>query len=238
MPIFAPKFKDMAYAYKAFLFDFDGVVVDTEDQYTKFWDGMNRRYVPQVRNFAQILKGNTLVEVFRKYIPLESDRQTIRRELGEFQLSMSYASIPGVEAFVAALSAAGVKTAVVTSSDRAKMEAVYRQRPEIRGMFSRVFTSEDYRESKPSPDCYVSAARSFGLEPRECIVAEDSVNGLRAAKASGSLVVGLATTNPRSLVEEYSDVVIDDFSAFTPEDADRAYRARFGAWRGRGMPAL
>lgn len=228
MSNFAPKFKDMAYAYKAFLFDFDGVVVDTEDQYTTFWDEMNRRYVPQVKNFAQILKGNTLVEVFKKYIPLESDRQTIRRELDEFQHTMSYPGIPGVEAFVAALRAAGVKTAVVTSSDRAKMEAVYQQRPEIREMFDRVFTSEDYAESKPSPDCYISAARSFGFEPRECVVAEDSLNGLKSAKASGSLVVGLATTNPRSVVEEYADIVIDDFTSFTPEDADKAYRARFG----------
>lgn len=228
MSNFAPKFKDMAYAYKVFLFDFDGVVVDTEDQYTTFWDEMNRRYVPQVKNFAQILKGNTLVEVFKKYIPLESDRQTIRRELDEFQHTMSYPSIPGVEAFVAALRAAGVKTAVVTSSDRAKMEAVYQQRPEIREMFDRVFTSEDYAESKPSPDCYISAARSFGFEPRECVVAEDSLNGLKSAKASGSLVVGLATTNPRSVVEEYADIVIDDFTSFTPEDADKAYRARFG----------
>ena len=59
----------MEYSFKAVLFDFDGVVVDTESQYTIFWDEINEKYLPEVENLALKLKGNTLVEVFEKYFP-------------------------------------------------------------------------------------------------------------------------------------------------------------------------
>ncbi len=62
------------------------------------------------------------------------------------------------------------------------MNRVYALRPEIATMFDRVFTSEDYCESKPSPDCFITAARYFGFEPGQCVVAEDSINGLKESR--------------------------------------------------------
>ncbi len=217
----------MKYKFKAVLFDFDGVVVDTEDQYTVFWDEINRKYIPEVKGFAQMLKGNTLVEVFNRYFPNEEDRKNIRRELNEFQEKMTYPYVPGVEKFVDSLREAGVKTAVATSSNRDKMNIVYKARPEIQGLFDRIFTSEDCHESKPSPDCYITAARYFGFAPQECIVIEDSINGLKAGAASGAMVVGLSTTNSVEIVKAYSDIVIPNFEGFTPEDADKVFRDNF-----------
>lgn len=227
MPNFAENIVKMGYAFKAVLFDFDGVVVDTESQYTVFWDRINKDYLPEVGNFALKLKGNTLAEVFGKYFPSEETRAEIREKLNDFQRTMTYPDIPGVEEFVNSLRAAGIKTAVATSSDRDKMNFVYGARPELRDMFDKIFTAEDYRESKPSPDCYITAARHFGFAPEECIVIEDSVNGLQAAAASGSMVIGLTTSNPAEVVEKYSDIVIPDFRGFTPGDADKVFRDRF-----------
>ncbi len=227
MANFAQNHCKMEYRFKAVLFDFDGVVVDTESQYTVFWDGINRKYLPEFENFAQKLKGNTLAEVFDKYFPSEETRAEIRKDLNDFQRTMAYPDIPGVVEFVKNLRAAGVKTAVATSSDRDKMNFVYEARPELREMFDKIFTAEDYRESKPSPDCYITAARNFGFAPEECVVIEDSINGLRAASASGSMVIGLTTSNPAEVVEKYSDVVIPDFRGFTPGDADKVFCDRF-----------
>ncbi len=227
MPNFAENQNKMGYSFKAVLFDFDGVVVDTESQYTVFWDRINKDYLPEVGNFALKLKGNTLAEVFDKYFPLEETRAEIRKKLNDFQRTMTYPDIPGVVEFVKSLRAAGIKTAVATSSDRDKMNFVYKVRPELRGMFDKIFTAEDYRESKPSPDCYITAARHFGFAPEECIVVEDSVNGLQAAAASGSMVIGLTTSNPAEVVKQYSDIVIPDFRGFTPGDADKVFCGSF-----------
>ena len=124
-----------------------------------------------------------------------------------------------------ALRDSGIKTAVVTSSDNAKMNRVYALRPEIATMFDRVFTSEDYCESKPSPDCFITAAKYFGFEPCQCVVAEDSINGLKAAGASGSFVLGLSTTNTPETVGKYADLVIPDFSNFTIKGLETAFEA-------------
>lgn len=217
----------MTYKLKAVLFDFDGVVVDTESQYTVFWEKIGSLYVPDDKTFAKSLKGCTLKEIFNKHFPSEDTRAEIKHALEDFQKTMNYSFIPGVENFIAELKANGIITAVVTASDKTKMNAVYNVKPEIKDMFNRVFTSEDYKESKPSPDCYISAARHFELAPAQCIVMEDSVNGLKAAAASGSAVIGLATTNPRSVVSKYSDKVIDNFINFGYRDALEVFYNKF-----------
>lgn len=71
----------MEYSFKAVLFDFDGVVVDTESQYTIFWDEINEKYLPEVENLALKLKGNTLVEVFEKYFPNNETRAKIKKRI-------------------------------------------------------------------------------------------------------------------------------------------------------------
>ena len=96
----------------------------------------------------------------------------------------------------------GVKTAVVTSSNMPKMESVYRYQPAFKSLFDAILTSEDFERSKPDPDCYLKAAERLGVKKDECIVFEDSFNGLRSGRAAGMKVVGLATTNS---AESYPD---------------------------------
>ena len=100
----------------------------------------------------------------------------------------------------------------MTSSNRQKMASVYRAHPEFKVIFDAILTSEDFAESKPSPDCYLKAAARFGVPPMECVVFEDSFNGLRAGRAAGMKVVGLTTTNPESSIKELSDFQIPDYT--------------------------
>lgn len=213
--------------FKAVLFDFDGVVVDTEGQYTRFWENINREFLPGEKDFAQKVKGCTLVEIFERHFKSPELQSAIRDKLDAFQKDMVYPYIPGVVKFVKGLRECGVKTAVVTSSDRHKMKCVYESRPEIRTMFDRIFTSEDCRASKPSPECYIMAARHFGLLPRECVVAEDSFNGLRSAVSSGAMVMALATTNPREAVEKYGNMVMENFEDVAPDTVEKVFESVF-----------
>lgn len=187
-------------AYKAALFDLDGVVVDTESQYTKFWGSVGKKYFPDQPDFAEKIKGSTLVQIYDRYFGGEMEKQhTITKGLDEFERSMDYAFIPGFNEFILKLRENGVKTAVVTSSNIAKMENVYRAHPDFKSLFDAILTSEDFDKSKPDPDCYLKAAQRFGFQHDECVCFEDSINGLKSVKAAKMMCVGLATTNPEEV---------------------------------------
>ena len=94
------------------------------------------------------------------------------------------------------------------------MENVYHQHPTFKQLFNAVFTAEDFHESKPSPDGYITAARALGVEPTQCVVFEDSFNGLRAGVAAKARVVGLATTNSVESIKEFTKEVIPNFVGY------------------------
>ena len=200
--------------FKVALFDLDGVILDTEMQYSCFWGDMGRTYHPEVPDFANRIKGQTLVEIFDRWFAGQTERQAeVTRRLNDFEAHMSYTYIKGTRAYVEGLRRRGICTAIVTSSNDAKMRHVMSAHPEFSELFDHIFTSEDFSASKPAPDCYLLGARHFGVKPDECIVFEDSINGLRAGRAAGCYVIGLATTNTRSAVAPLADIVIDDFTS-------------------------
>lgn len=197
--------------FKAALFDLDGVVFDTEPQYSIFWGGQFRHSYPEHPGMEQLIKGMTLVEIYEKYFQNKGIQDRITRELDEFEQTMDFVYVKGFENYVKSLRDRGVKTAVVTSSNMAKMENVYRKRPEFKTYFDAILTSEDFAESKPSPDCYQRAAQRFGLTKDECVVFEDSFNGLKSGRAAGMYVVGLATTNSPESIAPFADRVIKEY---------------------------
>ena len=193
------------------LFDLDGVILDTEGSYTAFWDDYGSRHFSE-KDFGLKIKGQTLVKILGDYFPEENERKAITDAINDFERNMSYPFVPGVENYIKSMKSNGIKTAVVTSSNLLKMENVYRCHPGFREMFDIILTSEDFSESKPSPYCYLKAMRLFGAGPEDCVVFEDSLAGLQAARASGAFVTALTTTNPEEVVRNYADLVIRDFN--------------------------
>ena len=216
---------------KAALFDLDGVVFETESQYSIFWGMIGREYHPEIPDFEYRIKGQTLVQIYDKYFfddsvfahiegytDPKSEQDKITARLNEFEQNMKYPYIPGVENFIKELNQNGVKCAVVTSSNIQKMLNVYKQHPEFKGYFDRVLTSEDFAKSKPDPDCYLKGAACFGALPSECVGLEDSFNGLKAVRAAGAFTLGLSTTNSAESITPYSDYVIPNYEGFTFAD--------------------
>lgn len=203
----------------AALFDFDGVVMDTESQYSEFWAAMGRAYHPQVDGFDRLIKGQTLQQIFEGHFAgtLEAVRPSIVDRLNAFEAQMQYNYIPGVVDFVGRLRSHGVRCAVVTSSNELKMQHVRRAHPEIERLFDRILTADMFTRSKPHPDCFLLGAEVFQVLPEHCVVFEDSFHGLEAARRAGMHVIGLATTNPRALITGKADFVIDDFSGMNVE---------------------
>ncbi|MCR5678665.1 MAG: HAD family hydrolase [Prevotella sp.] len=211
---------------RAALFDLDGVVFDTEPQYTVFWGGECRRYHPEHPGLEHEIKGQTLDQIYDRWWagPLESERQAVTLRLNDYEAHMTYIYIEGLTDLLADLRLHGVKTAVVTSSNRPKMESVYRQHPEFPALFDAILTSEDFAESKPSPDCYLRAAARFGAKPEECVVFEDSINGLRSGLSAGMTVVGLTTTNNKETIEGLSHYQIPDYKGINHQTFSKLWQ--------------
>ena len=198
---------------KAALFDLDGVVFDTEPQYSVFWGETCRKYRPDIPGLENMIKGQTLVQIFDGYFAgMEAEQAEIQRGLDEFEASMNYIYVPGFVDFISELRSHGVKTALVTSSNIPKMNNVYRSRPEFKELFDVLTTAEDFTMSKPHPDCYIKAMEKLGAEESQSVAFEDSFNGLKSARSSGATVVGLATTNPAESIKPYCDIVVRDFT--------------------------
>lgn len=198
---------------KAALFDLDGVVFDTEPQYTIFWGSQCRLYHPEHPGLEHEIKGQTLTQIYDQWFsgPLLPEQPKITERLNDYESKMHYDYIEGFERMIADLRSHGVKTAVVTSSNLPKMEAVYRFQPDFKNLFDAILTSEDFDRSKPDPDCYLKAAERLGAKTDECIVFEDSFNGLRSGRAADMKVVGLATTNSVESIRPLSDIQISDY---------------------------
>lgn len=200
------------------LFDFDGVVVDTEPQYTLFWDEKGKKYHPEIPNFGHHIKGQTLIQIYKQFFrEPEGLQDEITRQLLDYELTMHFEYIDGVVDFMKELRKKGVKLAIVTSSNDAKMANAYREHPELKTMVDYIVTADRVTHSKPHPECFLLGAEMLGVEKDNCIVFEDSFHGIEAGNRAGMKVIGLATTNSAEAIADKCALVIPDFTDFTFE---------------------
>ena len=102
--------------------------------------------------------------------------------------------LPGVAEFIGRCRCLGLRLAVASSADRMKVEGNLRQLRLPAATFDAVVVGEDIIRKKPSPDIFLEAARRLGVEPASCLVVEDAVSGVAAAKAAGARCLGLTTS--------------------------------------------
>lgn len=202
----------------AALFDFDGVVVDTEPQYSLFWDEKGKKYHPEIPEFGHHIKGQTLIQIYSQFfLQPEGLQSEITRELLDYETRMTFEFIPGVVDFMKELRLKGVKIAIVTSSNDQKMANAHRALPELKSMVDYIVTADKVSHSKPHPECFLLGAESVQVPVENCVVFEDSFHGIESGRRAGMKVIGLATTNPASSIEDKVSLVIPDFVDFNHE---------------------
>lgn len=202
--------------YKAALFDLDGVLIDSETLYTQFWKRVGERHHLPSPTFAYDIKGTTLNDILTTHFPDPKVRADVDRLLHDFENEIVYPVFPGALEFVDALRAAGLKTVIVTSSDSKKMGFLFRQHPDFPTHFDAIVTACDVTHSKPHPEPYLVGASKAGVKPSECLVFEDSYQGLESGRRAGCKVIGISTTNPASEVRLRSDVEAPSLSSLQP----------------------
>jgi len=102
--------------------------------------------------------------------------------------------LPGVNQFIHKCRALGLKIAVATSADEIKMKANLHEIGLPESVFDATVNGLMVEKKKPFPDIYIAAAEKLGLKPTDCLVVEDAINGVEAAKAAGAHCLGLTTS--------------------------------------------
>ncbi|HHT03725.1 MAG TPA: HAD family phosphatase [Bacteroidales bacterium] len=200
----------------AYLFDLDGVVIDTEKEYTRIWTEIGDKHIPHIKNFAIQIKGNRLDNIYENYFSHLSEKEwedilVYIRDLGE---KMTYNYVDGAKEFLQELKKKNHLTALVTSSDNHKLEILFSKLPEIKSFFDVIISSNDNVKGKPEPDPYLLAAERLNIEPEKCIVFEDAIAGIESGLAARMYVIAVSTTHEVDVLRKYTPKVIPNFKDF------------------------
>jgi beta-phosphoglucomutase-like phosphatase (HAD superfamily) len=200
---------------QAVLFDMDGVVIDTRQSVAAFWRAFaaERGVTLSPDDFADhvfgVPAGHTLTALF----PGVSLDAAFRERVRDYEQGLAYVEVPGLTGFVGCLRVGGVPTALVTSGEGWKVEAMAGQLG-LAGAFDAVVTATDVRRGKPDPEGYALAARRLGVPGACCLVFEDSPSGVRAAVAAGSRCIGVQGGRlARRLLDSGAWAVVADFTS-------------------------
>ena len=216
---------------RAVIFDMDGVLVDSEPLINAAAIAMFREkgWVVQPDDFLPFVgagEDRYIGGVAERYgFPL--DRPAAKERTYEIYLDLVASQLepfPGAIALVNACREAGLFLAVASSADlikvRANLETIGLPIP----FWDAVVAGEDVRHKKPAPDIFLSAAEKLGVTPPECVVVEDAVNGIQAAKAAGMRCVAVTTTFPPDQLQEavvvrnrIKDVALSDLAPHLSE---------------------
>lgn len=204
---------------KGVLFDLDGVLLDTEGIYTDFWQAIDNKYPTGVEGFAHIIKGSNLTKILDTYYPDKTLQKTIIGILDDFEKEMKYRPFESAMTFVAQLKKNNIPTCIVTSSSMLKMNNAFSQLPGFKEQFDGLITGDMVKNCKPHPEGYLAGAKLLGIEPQDCYVFEDSLQGIQAGINAGCKVVALTTTVSRDKIEKLkADKIIDNFTDFSVND--------------------
>ena len=182
---------------KAFIFDMDGVLIDTEPVHHAAEKEVFAHYGiltddAELATYAGTTHGWLFEDISRKRgveVPLP---EAVARKDQLFFAAMERADlqpIPGIPQLLRRLRALGVKMAIASSSSDAFIASVV-DRLQIRSYFDVLVSGENLPKSKPYPAIYTLTARRLGVRPRDCVVLEDAAQGVQAAKGAGMYCIG------------------------------------------------
>lgn len=204
---------------KAYLFDMDGLLIDNTRYHVLGWLELAKKYGCRLteadaiawmgapgRDYVRRVFGRPDMPL-EEVMPLLEEKEAFYRKVYRPHLKPN----AGVRAFLDDACGRGVTCALVTGGSRANVDFIL-DGLQFRRYFRVILDASRYERGKPFPDCYLQAAELLGVKPADCIVFEDALNGLEAARAGGIRTVALVGTNPRETLEKAgADRVIGSF---------------------------
>lgn len=186
------------------IFDMDGVLLDSEPFICRAACMMfkERGLTVQPEDFVPFVGAgeNRYVGGVAEKYGFEADINDLKRRTYDIYLEIIRGrldALPGVAEFIGCCRRMGKRLALATSADRRKAEGNLREIDLPPSTFDAVVTGEDVEHKKPDPEIFVKAAARLGLAPAVCLVVEDAVNGVAAARAAGCRCLALTTSFTR-----------------------------------------
>lgn len=207
----------------AIIFDMNGVLVDSEplseDHFKKFLQQLGHTGPKKITTNVRGLNITAFVTVLREELGLKQDFDELKAAYRKSYYSYLKAlpallAVPGVIQLVKQLHRLGYRLAIGSSGGPARIE-FFLTKLEIKEYFPIVVSGDDITHSKPHPEIFLLTAARLETKPKDCIVIEDSNNGVRAAKAAGMQCIGYAGSSHNSDDLSGADVIITDFEALT-----------------------
>lgn len=206
-------------ALKAFLFDLDGTLIDSERFHYNCWEemlgkfGISINYEDWIRNYAGIplpVNARTLVEKYAIPMPLEEFTKE-REALTLTRLKTTdIGMMPYAIEFLDFLVARKLRISLVTSSPADDVTLIL-SKTGLKKYFEQIITRTDVTHSKPDPESYLVCARKMNVDVKDCIAFEDTLNGTRSAKAAGMICYAIQVNSADKEKLSVADHVFADF---------------------------
>lgn len=211
-------------ALKALIFDFDGLILDTELPEYHVWREYFRENGADLPLTEWLKCVGASFEVFNPYTYLEQqtgrqfDRTAIqaRLEAKSRALILQQPTLPGVKELITAARRAGLRLAVASSSTE-EWVAGHLTRLEIFPCFDSVCTGSHVKQVKPAPDVYQLALDRLGVRANEAVALEDSANGVQAAKQAGLFCIAVPNTLTNGLDFSNADLILSSIADLSLE---------------------
>lgn len=179
----------------------DGVIVDSNPVHRKVWAEYNRRFgVETDENMQQRMYGRRNDDIVRDFLGAHLADEEVRAHgaakerlfRDTIRTGLEETLVPGVRDFLERHR--GQPIGMATNAEPANVEFLL-DAARLRPYFRAVVDGHQVSHAKPHPEIYLRAAELLGVEPRECVVFEDSLTGIEAARAAGMAVVGVTTSH-------------------------------------------
>ena len=216
---------------RAFLFDFDGLILDTETASRDGWAWLYREHGHELPpdKWATVV-GTTgawspmdhLEELVGE--PLEREALNDRRYAHEISLIEAEELRPGISDYLAAAERHGLKRAIVSSSSRWWVDMHLERLERAVGWDAILTADRDQERAKPNPTMYLEALDVRGVGADEAVVFEDSPNGVAAARAAGIFVVAIPNEVTKDFGLDDADLVLDSLADLPPDELLARFR--------------
>lgn len=185
------------------LFDLDGLVLDTEKLYSRFWIGACEHFgfsMSYEQSLAmRAMNGQAGQRVLHSFFGETADYAAIRqeriRQMDEYVAQHGVEVKPGIREFLLQLRQRGISTAITSASPMDRIER-YLGSVGLLDLFDRLCSGHEVPNGKPAPDIYCHGAASLGLEPGQCLALEDAWSGLLSASRAGCVPILIPDLDP------------------------------------------
>lgn len=201
------------------IFDMDGVIIDSNPFHKTAWKAFCEKHSCSLTNdeLQQYVYGKTNEDALRHVFGNDltttqineyaQQKEETYRELFKPHLT----ALPGLAVFLEKAKSMFAELAVATSAPPENVDFVM-DTLNLRRFFSIIVDETQVTKGKPDPEIYLKTAKLLQANPKQCIVFEDSLSGIQAAKNAGMVVIGVTTTHSAEELADKVDATIEDFN--------------------------